>query len=180
MKIQTNRKGWFGQTVGIGGHKIEFNGSGVAEVSDEVAFEITKKYNTMVYLFGKLPQREETEKNKVEEPEIKALLEQIDALKLQNSDQKEQYEKKIAILEDEVNGWKKEFEDLKLESKEVVKQAISDKEFNALADLIEQNVNDLKKFAVDKLGFEQATVEPLRKPQLIVEIFKAIINADNV
>lgn len=179
MKIQTDRRGWFGQTVGLGNHKIEFNGAGVAEVSDKIGSEVLDKYNTMVYPAGKLPQKEKPESPQVNEGEAKELLGQIERLQSQNAEQKEQYENKIEILENEVKGWKDEFEKAKSESGEIVKQAISDKEFEALADLIEQNVNDLKQFAVNKLSLEQASVEPLRKPQLIVEIFKTILNASN-
>lgn len=179
MKIQTNRKGWFGQTVGIGGHKIEFNGIGVANVSDEVGNEILKKYDTMVFIHGKLPEDEKLVKPQINEGEVGELLNQIERLQKIRDEQKEQYEKRVAALENEVQSWKNEFEKLKAKSGEIVKQAISDKEFDALAELIEQNINDLKQFAIKKLEMEQSTVEALRKPQLIVEIFKAILNADN-
>lgn len=179
MKIQTDRRGWFSQTVGLGNHKVEFNGAGVAEVSDKIGSEVLEKYNTMVYPAGKLPQKDKPVQPQVNEGEAKELLGQIERLQSQNSEQKEQYENKIEILENEVKGWKDEFEKAKSESGEIVKQAISGKEFEALAGLIDQNVNDLKQFATDKLGLEQANVEPLRKPQLIVEIFKTILNADN-
>lgn len=179
MKIQTDRKGWFGQTISLGSQEIEFNGVGVAEVNDKVGGELLAKYNTMVFPAGKIPQKEAPVQTQVNENGAKELFDRIEKLQSLNAEQKEHYEKKIAVLENEVNAWKGEFEKAKSEVGEVVKQAIGDKEFDILADLIEQNVNDLKHFAIEKLSFEPASVEQLKKPKLIVEIFKTIINADN-
>lgn len=179
MKIQTDRKGWFGQTIGLGDYRIEFNGEGVADVSNEVGAEVLERYKSMIYIAGKLPQKEESVQVKINENEVKELLNQVERLQRINDDQKEEFEKKIEVLENEVSSWKKEFEKAKSKSGETVNQVVSDKEFEALAGLIDQNVNDLKKFSIEKLGMDQASVEPLRKPQLVVEIFKSILNAGN-
>jgi hypothetical protein len=163
----------------MGNQKIEFNGAGISEVSDKVGAELLEKYSNMVYAMGNLPKKDKPVVTQINEGEAKELVNRIEKLQSLNSEQKEHYEKKIAILENEVSAWKKEFEKAKKEIGNVTEQAIGSKEFEVLENLIEQNINDLKTFAVEKLRFERPTVESFKKPKLIAEIFKSILNADN-
>lgn len=178
MKIQTDRRGWFGQIVKLGNQKVEFNGQGVAEVDNKIGTQLMTKYNTMVFPAGSLPQKEAKVPENVSAGEAKELLNEVERLKGMNAEQKEQHDKNVAILENEIQAWKDKFQEAADGNVDAVKQAIGDEEFKALAALIDQNVTDLRALAVEKFKMEQAFVDGLKKPEVIVEIFKTILNAD--
>lgn len=177
MKIQTNNKSWFGQTLTIKNNEVEFNSKGVAEVDEEIGKQILGGFEGMIFEFGKMPKPEPVKVvENVTTDEAKELLEQIEKLQKDKEIVKAEYESKIETLTGEVEAWKGEFEKAKGETAEVKTEAITEEEYDALADLIDQNLTDLRGFAVEKLGFDQETVQQYKKAQMVVEIFKSILN----
>lgn len=178
MKIQTTIKGWFGTTIKLGQTDVEFNGQGVAEVKDTFGQESLAKYPGMIFKAGETPTKENKQEPIVATAaEVKSLIEEIEDLKIQKEQSAKLHADRIETLTIEVDSWKAEYEKAKELVDEVKREGVSENEYAFLEKIVDQNVGELREIAL-KLEIPGEALEKLKKPQLVVLIFKTMLNAD--
>lgn len=116
MKIYTNRKNEFGQTVLFGDTPIKFNSIGEADVKETVAAELVEKYKGWLTISKKeyVDQKVVESNNKIAEEFQKSLL--------QLKEKVESREATIKVKEEEIKSWKEET----LKYKELYEKILSD------------------------------------------------------
>ena len=106
MKIQTNKRNEFGNTVLFGNNEVKFDGLGYAEVSEEVGSELLKTYKGWIFKDAvevkQIPTKQQISDSKIN-TELFEKIKQLEAKVLDR-------ESTIGTYKGEVENWKAETE----------------------------------------------------------------------
>lgn len=146
MKIQTNKRNEFGNTVLFGNTEVKFDGLGCADVKDEIALELLKTYKNWLFKDSVEP-KQEPSKQQVFDSKIQSeLFEKIKQLESKVLDR----ESTIGTYKAELSEWKSETE----RYKKLYENMVEDFENHKTVWAKEKEVFELRVELIDKSSKE--------------------------